>query len=49
MATLSLCLGAAAYLIQLRYDSFILEVITTGAVLAFVFRAILGYQRLNQR
>ena len=43
------CLCPAAYLIQLRYDSVILEIITTGAVFAFVFRAILGYRRLNQR
>ena len=39
----------AAYLAQLKYDSVILELITTGAVIAFVFRAFLGYKRLNER
>lgn len=46
--TYSLCLRAA-YLAQLKYDSVILELITTGAVIAFVFRAFLGYKRLNER
>ena len=41
--------ACAAYLAQLKYDSVILELITTGAVIAFVFRAFLGYKRLNER
>lgn len=40
---------AAAYLAQLKYDSVVLELITTGAVIAFIFRAFLGYKRLNER
>lgn len=39
----------AAYLAQLKYDSVILELITTGAVIAFIFRSFLGYKRLNER
>lgn len=41
--------GLLSYLAQLKYDSVILELITTGAVIAFVFRAFLGYKRLNER
>lgn len=48
LVSLTAC-ACAAYLAQLKYDSVILELITTGAVIAFVFRAFLGYKRLNER
>ena len=49
LTALRFYVDTAAYLAQLKYDSVILELITTGAVIAFVFRAFLGYKRLNER
>ena len=41
--------GLAAFIAQAKYDSFILEVITTVSAVTLAVRVILGYNRMAQR
>ncbi len=41
--------GLLAFVAQAKYDSFILEVITTVSAVTLVVRVILGYNRMAQR
>lgn len=51
LAFILVCLGSglAAFIAQAKYDSFILEVITTVSAVTLAVRVILGYNRMAQR